>query len=111
MQGVATSRQRSSRRHQPSRVAECETDCRGPLRIIARPPDIAEILRSADEATRAGMVGDLQRRFGNAVVSRFLDPALDSRPHVQRYAVGLPVGTADCMVVVNWLNRHSPYIA
>ncbi|HYN68808.1 MAG TPA: DUF922 domain-containing protein [Candidatus Eisenbacteria bacterium] len=111
MPGVTETRQRAPRHHQANRTADCETDCRGPLRILARPPDIAEVLRSADEATRADMVGDLQRRFGNAVVSRFLDPALDRRPQLQRYAVNLPVGTADCMVVVNWLNRHSPYIA
>ena len=107
MQGVQARRRESVQGRQRG-TATWETDCRGPLQVIGRPPDIAAVLRSADEATRAEMVGDLQRRFGNAVVSRLVDPALDTRPQVQRYAVRLPAGTSDCMVVVNWLN--SPHV-
>ncbi|HEY6058491.1 MAG TPA: DUF922 domain-containing protein, partial [Candidatus Limnocylindrales bacterium] len=87
-----------------------DTDCRGDIRVAAGPADLSALLRTADGHTRARLVGDLQRRFGNAVVSRLLDPVDDPRPAIQRYAVNVPTGTTDCAVVVNWLNAHSPYI-
>jgi hypothetical protein len=76
--------------------------------VAANPATIGVLLATADGATRERLVVGLQRRHGNAAVQRLLAAAGPSLP-VQRWAVTLPAGTADCGVVVNWMNAHSPY--
>ena len=88
--------------------------CAGQLRIAGRPAAVAAAIRSADPATQGRLIGQLQRQVGNETVGRLLAPAQGSAPGpaglpVQRWAVALPPATADCAVVVNWINRNSPY--
>jgi hypothetical protein len=109
----------TQRHHEPSHRAGLQNEddpgaCTGQLRISGPPAAVAAAIRSADPATRGQLIGQLQGQVGNATVSRLL--ALDHERGlgreavpVQRWAVTLPPATADCMVVVNWMNRHSPY--
>ncbi len=103
-------------RHAPVRTADESAVCAGQLRIQGRPAAVATVIRSADSASREHLVGQLQRQVGNASVSRLLASDAGSSGGerslpVQRWAVTVAAGTADCMVVVNWLNQHSPYRA
>jgi len=109
----------AQRHHEPARVAALRYDddpgaCTGQVRFSGPPAAVAAAIRSADAATRGQLIGQLQGHVGNATVSRLLafdhesGRGLDAVP-VQRWAVTLSPATADCMVVVNWLNLNSPY--
>lgn len=66
-------------------------------------------MAGADAGTRQRLADAVQRRHGNAALQRLL--AGGAGPLVQRWAVGLPRGTADCERVVSYMNAHSPYRA
>lgn len=88
--------------------------CAGQLRIAGQPAAVAAAIRSADPATQGRLIGQLQRQVGNETVGRLLAPRKGSESGpaglpVQRWPVALPAGTTDCEVVVNWINRNSPY--
>jgi predicted secreted Zn-dependent protease len=95
------------------RPADDPGACTGQLRFAGPPAAVAAAVRSADPAIRGQLIGQLQRQVGNGSVSRLLartrDPEAPGRMPLQRWAVTLPAATADCMVVVNWLDQHSPY--
>jgi len=83
------------------------------LRISGSPAALAAAIRSADPTTSRALIRRHQGQVGNATVSRLLaaeerGPGQAALP-VQRWAVTVPPGTADCNVVVSWMNRHSPY--
>ena len=109
----------AQRHHEPARRAGIRSEddpraCTAQLRIAGPPAAVAAAIRSADPATRGQLIGQLQGQVGNATVSRLLAPDHEAEVAradmpVQRWAVTLPRATADCMVVVDWLNRHSPY--
>ena len=82
---------------------------RQPARQMAAPPErFAQALRSAGGGTRAGLVADLQRLYGNAAVAQLIDQS--SAPvHLQRWPVRVAPATTECMVVVDWLNQNSPH--
>ena len=101
-------------RHVPARLDEEAGVCAGQLRIQGRPAAVAAAIQSADPATRGRLVGQLQRQVGNVAVGALLarsNPAATGGAGlpVQRWAVTLPAATADCSVVVDWMNAHSPY--
>jgi predicted secreted Zn-dependent protease len=87
--------------------------CTGQLRLGGPPAAVAAAIQSADPAIRGQLIRQLQRQVGNGSVSRLLArtraPGAPGQTQIQRWAVTLPAATADCMVVVNWLDRHSPY--
>ena len=88
--------------------------CAGQLRIQGRPAAVAAAIQSADPASRGRLIGQLQRQVGNAAVGALLARASTASENgdqfpVQRWAVTLPPATADCSVVVEWMNAHSPY--
>jgi hypothetical protein len=89
--------------------------CTGQVRLAGPPAAVAAAIRSADPAIRGQLIGQLQRQVGNGSVSRLLargrGPEVPGQMPVQRWAVTLPAATADCTVVVNWMNQHSPYRA
>jgi predicted secreted Zn-dependent protease len=66
-------------------------------------------MAGADAGTRERLTDAIQRRHGNAALQRLVSPGR-ALP-VQRWAVGLPHGTADCARVVDYMNAHSPYRA
>lgn len=76
--------------------------------VAFNPATIGMLLGGSDSATRERLITTLQRIHGNAAVQRLL---ATSGPTVQRWAVGLPRGTADCAVVVDWMNNNSPHRA
>jgi hypothetical protein len=76
------------------------------------------VLTSADAGTRQRLATNLQRQCGNAAVQRLLAPAPVQRqaegasslgPAVQRWAVGLNQGEANCLTVANYVNQNTPY--
>lgn len=107
------------RQREPARLVRPPADddpgvCAGQLRIAGRATAVAAAIRSADPATRGRLIGQLQRQVGNEAVGRLLatpDVSTSSPAGlpVQRWSVGLPAGTTDCAVVVNWINANSPY--
>ena len=81
--------------------------CAAEVQLRGRPEAVAGAIRSAEPASRGRMIGQLQAQLGNRTVARLLAPA--AGPAVQRWAVTLPAGTADCNVVATWMSAHSPY--
>jgi predicted secreted Zn-dependent protease len=66
-------------------------------------------MAGADAGTRVRLADAVQRRHGNAALQRLLAPG--TAMPVQRWAVGLPVGTTDCDTVITYMNKNSPYRA
>jgi len=97
-------RQIADRRHP---AAPRDEGCEHEVRLRGEPAAIAVALREADTGVRASAMRQLQRQVGNGGVQQLAEAA--SGPTVQRWNVGVAPGTTDCMVVVNWLNRNSPY--
>lgn len=103
------SRHASGARRSGSRTDDAFS-CDHDIRMRGNPAAIATVLRGADAGVRTNVVNQLQRQVGNASVQRLIEGSATDLP-IQRWAVGLPAGTTDCMVVVNWMNGHSPYRA
>jgi predicted secreted Zn-dependent protease len=82
--------------------------CAPAFDVAGNPTTIHALLRVADAGTRERLTSALQRRHGNAAVERLLAP---SAAPVQRWAVRLPRGTADCARVVGYLDANSPHRA
>ena len=112
----AAQRHRESTRRTALRPDDEQGACAGQLRIQGRPAAVAAVIQSADPASRGRLIGQLQRQAGNVAVGALLarptaaGGAGDPLP-VQRWAVTVPAATADCSVVVDWMNAHSPYRA
>jgi predicted secreted Zn-dependent protease len=109
----AAQRHREGTRRTAPRPDDEQGVCAGQLRIQGRPAAVAAAIQSADPASRGRLIGQLQRQVGNVAVGALLartSPAAgrESLP-VQRWAVTVPAATADCSVVVDWMNAHSPY--
>jgi predicted secreted Zn-dependent protease len=101
--------------HRRARTFDEERDaCRPDVRLRGDPASILGALRGADGGVRRDVVGQLQRQAGNASVQGLLGAGGPGAGAigglaVQRWAVKVAPGTTDCMVVVNWMNAHSPY--
>ena len=106
-------RHREGTRHSPLRPDDDQGVCAGQLRVQGRPVAVAAAIHSADPASRGRLIGQLQRQVGNVAVGALLarsSSATGREPvPVQRWAVTVPAATADCSVVVDWMNAHSPY--
>ena len=83
--------------------------CTPAFDIAANPATIGTLMRGADAGTRIRLADALQRRHGNAAVQRLLAPT--AALPLQRWPVTLPPETADCGIVVTYLDKNSPYRA
>jgi len=69
------------------------------------------VLDTADAGTRQRLAASLQRQCGNAALQRLLAPGATAAalPAIQRWAVGLSAGEANCLTVASYVNQHTPY--
>jgi len=70
-------------------------------------------LLTADAGSRQRLAASLQRQVGNAALQRLLAPgsgaASSAQPAIQRWAVGIKAGEANCLTVADYVNAHTPY--
>lgn len=83
--------------------------CAPRLELAANPATVRTLMLGADGGTRERLAEAIQHRHGNGALQRLLDPG--SALPIQRWAVGLPRGTADCDRIVSYLNANSPHRA
>jgi predicted secreted Zn-dependent protease len=83
--------------------------CAPAFDVAANPATLRALMAGADAGTRERLADAVQRRHGNAALQRLLTPG--AALPVQRWAVTLPRGTADCERVVSYMNANSPYRA
>jgi hypothetical protein len=83
--------------------------CAPAFDVAANPATLRAVMAGADAGTRVRLADAVQRRHGNAALQRLLAP-VTALP-VQRWAVRLPRGAADCARVVDYMNANSPYRA
>jgi predicted secreted Zn-dependent protease len=102
---TATARDRPSRPVVEAPAARCAPG----FDVALNPATVGALLADADAGSRERLVGILQARHGNAAVQRLLAPG-GALP-VQRWAVTLAAGTADCVRVVAHMDANSPYRA
>jgi predicted secreted Zn-dependent protease len=104
---VASARRRS----QASRSTQGRGDerelCTNDLWFRGHPAAIVGALRGSGSGVRERVIDQLQRQVGNLGVQRLVED--DRALPVQRWPVGVARGTTDCMVLVSWMNAHSPY--
>ncbi len=99
-----------TREHGPQRHgARPAVRCEPALDVATNPATLRALMTGADAGTRQRLADVVQRRHGNAALQRLLAPA--AALPVQRWAVTLPRGTADCDRVVGYMNTNSPYRA
>ncbi len=99
-----------TREHAPQRAGgRSSAACAPAFDIAANPATLRTLMAGADAGTRARLADAVQRRHGNAALQRLLTPGAPLP--VQRWAVTLGRGTADCDRVVSYMNAHSPYRA
>jgi predicted secreted Zn-dependent protease len=91
----------------PAPVIECATASPAGLGAAAA----RLVLDTADAGTRQRLAASLQRQCGNAAVQRLLAPGAPpgALPAIQRWAVGLSAGEANCLTVASYVNKHTPY--
>jgi len=101
----AGTRERGPQRSGARPTARCEPA----FDVATNPATLRTLMTGADAGTRQRLADVVQRRHGNAALQRLLAPG-GALP-VQRWAVTLPRGTADCDRVVGYMNANSPYRA
>ena len=91
----------------PAPVIECASASTAGLDAAA----VRTVLDTADAGTRQRLAASLQRQCGNVALQRLLapDPATAALPAIQRWAVGLSAGEANCETVGKYVNKNTPY--
>jgi hypothetical protein len=107
--GTTLARAGSRERRPPRAGGRSTTSFTPGFDVATNPATLRTLMAGADAGTRQRLADVVQRRHGNAALQRLLAPG--SALPVQRWAVTLPRGTADCDRVVGYMNANSPYRA